>query len=236
MDYPRIGITMYGRNQAGEFPVPANYVEAVLRADGLPLLIPPGEQKADAFLRSIDGLLFTGGGDIDPARYGGNGHDAVYMVNRDRDQLELSMAKLALAQGLPILAVCRGIQVINVSLGGTLFSHLPEVFGDSVSHRFPPREPVPHRLRLEAGSRTSEILGVTECEAMSWHHQAIDRLGDSLRPVGWAPDEVVEAVQIDDNPNLLALQWHPELTADRDPVQQRPFTWLVERARKGGGG
>lgn len=235
MKHPRIGITTYGRNQADEFPLPANYVDAVLRSGGLPLLIPPGRQGAEAVLGVVDGLLLTGGGDIDHRRYGGRVHDTLYMVDHDRDGLELALAEAAIDRGVPLLAICRGVQIVNVMLGGSLFPHVPDVFGGLVDHRLPPREPVVHPLRLAPGSWTAEVLEVTECEAMSWHHQAIDRPGPGLTPVAWAPDDVVEAVEMSANPNLLALQWHPELTAHRDPIQQRPFDWLVERSKEGEG-
>ena len=233
MHYPRIGITMYGRNDAGEFPIPANYVEAVLRADGLPLVIPPGDLNLDATYASVDALVFAGGGDIDPARYGGESHDAIYKIDHDRDELELSLAGKALDEGMPILAICRGVQVITVALGGTLHAHVPDRFGEDVTHRAPPLDPIPHPIRIAQDSRVAAVLGATACEPMSWHHQAVDRLPDSFRPVAWAPDDVVEAIESPDYPNLLALQWHPEVTAHKDPQQQRVFDWVVAQARSG---
>ena len=145
--------------------------------------------------------------------------------------MELSLALKALEEDMPILAICRGIQIINVALGGTLHAHLPDQFGGEVIHRAPPLNPIPHPIRIDAESRVATVLGATSCEPMSWHHQAADRLPATFKPVAWAPDGVVEAIESPDYPNLLALQWHPEITADRDPVQQRLFDWVVARAK-----
>lgn len=231
---PLIGLTTYGRNESGDFLLPTNYVEAVRRAGGLALLIPPGETRTDAVLDSIDGLVLTGGGDIDPSKSGCQKHDMVYMTDTDRDRLELDLAGGALERKVPLLAICRGIQILNVLLGGTVHAHIPDQFGQATDHRLPPREPVPHPVQIDPGSRTAEILGVTETQPMSWHHQAIDRLASSARIVARAPDGVPEAIEIEGNENVLALQWHPEVTADSDPVQQKPFEWLVKRSANQG--
>jgi len=227
---PLIGLTAYGRNEKGDYSLPTNYVEAVRRACGLAVLIPPGETRTDAVLDSIDGLILTGGGDIDPAKSACGAHEMVYMVDVDRDRLEFDLARRVLERQMPLLAICRGLQIVNVVLGGTVHAHVPDVYGNKVTHRLPPREPVPHSVFLEPKSRTARILGVTHTEPMSWHHQAIDRLAPAASVVARAPDGVPEAIEIDDNENCLALQWHPEVTAETDPVQQKPFEWLVCKA------
>jgi putative glutamine amidotransferase len=225
-----IAITTYARNAKGDYPLPANYVECVRRAGGAVLLLPPGEARLDNVLERIDGLVLTGGGDIDPSRYGGVAHETNYMVDEERDEMELVLAQRAIERELPTLAICRGTQIVNIALGGTLIPHLPDVFGNSVAHRLPPREPTPHPIQVEEGSRTARILGATSIEPMSWHHQAVDENPRSFRVVAQASDGVPEAFELDGNENLLAVQWHPELTADRDPTQHNLFTWLVECA------
>ncbi len=154
-----IGVTTYGRNRQGDFHLPGEYVDAVRRAGGSVALLPPGEREPDDWLARVDGVILSGGGDIDPSRYGGAGHETVYMVDADRDRTEFELAKRTLASGLPTLAICRGVQVLNVVLGGTIHVHLPDVVGEEVAHRAPPREPTPHPVSVEADSRLAGILG-----------------------------------------------------------------------------
>jgi putative glutamine amidotransferase len=121
--------------------------------------------------------------------------------------------------------------VLNVALGGSLHLHVPDVFGESVTHRLPPREPVPHAISVDADSKLARIIGAIEIEPMSWHHQAIDRLGKALRVAALAPDGVVEALEHENHPSLIAVQWHPELTAMTDPGQAALFDAFVAAAR-----
>jgi putative glutamine amidotransferase len=137
---------------------------------------------------------------------------------------------LATARGIavPTLCICRGIQVLNVALGGTLIEHLPDEVGDTIAHRVPPRNPTQHPIRLEPGSRLADIIGQAEATTTSWHHQAIRRPAAGLDVVAHAPDGTIEAVEMPDHPWLVAVQWHPELTAANDPGQQRLFDALVK--------
>jgi putative glutamine amidotransferase len=231
---PLIGITTYGRNDEGRFTLPAEYVEAVRRAGGVPFLIPPGEERVDRVLEVLDGLILAGGGDIAPDAYGGAAHETIYNVNPDRDRLELALARRVLASGQPALGICRGLQVLNVALGGTLIEHLPDAVGEAVLHRAPPREPIPHPVRIRSGSRLAGILGGTEHQAVSSHHQAVRVLAPGLEAVAHAPDGVIEAVELPRHPWLIAVQWHPELAAAREPADQRLFAGLVEAARAAG--
>lgn len=226
---PRIGITTYGRDERGWFELPGEYVDAVRRAGGLAVLLPPGESDVERFLDLVDGLVLAGGGDLDAARYGGTPTQS-YMVDAERDDTELALVRRVLERRTPTLCVCRGLQVLNVALGGTLIEHLPDEVGGQVLHRRPPREPVHHRVEVAPGSRLAEILGSTSFEVASWHHQAVRDLAPGLEVVARAADGVVEAVELRGHDELLAVQWHPELTAAEDPIQQRPFDWLVERA------
>lgn len=230
MSKPVIGITTYGRDARGRYTLPSEYVSAVQRAGGLPLLIPPATEEAEQVLRLVDGLILAGGGDIDPQQYGGAQHETIYSVDGARDRLELALAREAIRSRHPTFAICRGLQVVNVALGGTLIEHLPMVMGESVPHRTPTREPTPHAVQVKPGSRLASILGVTELQPMSWHHQAIRRVADGFEAVAHAPDGTIEAAELKSHPWLIAVQWHPELTADRDPGQQRLFDALVAAA------
>lgn len=230
-DRPVIGITTYGRDERNQFVLPSEYVDAVRRAGGLPVLLPPGELAVDDWLALADGIILAGGGDVAPSHYQGAEHESIYMVDDERDAVELSLALRILESGHPTLGVCRGTQVLNVALGGSLHAHLPDVVGDAVPHRLPPREPTSHTIHVLAGTRTEEVFGSTEFSAASWHHQAIDRLGGGLTITARAPDGTIEAVEIANHPWLVAVQWHPELTAAEDPVQQRVFDALVRASR-----
>lgn len=228
---PVIGITTYGRNEENQFVLPSEYVDAVRRAGGTPVLLPPGETALDDWLAIVDGVILAGGGDLDPTHYDGAGHETIYMVDSERDEGELALTRQVLASGHPTLGICRGTQVINVALGGTLHAHLPDVVGESISHRLPPREPTPHAIEVVPDSQTAAVFGRTSFEAASWHHQAIDRVGTGLAVVARAPDGTVEAIEMDAHRWLLAVQWHPELTAAQDAIQQAVFDALVEVAR-----
>lgn len=232
---PRIGISAYGREgELPSFTLPCCYVDAVRAAGGTPLILPPGESDAAAVLDAVDGLILSGGGDIDPETYAGPAHETVYMVDGERDAFELTMARAALRRPeLPLLFICRGLQVLNVACGGTLHSHLPERYGERVVHRLPPRRPTRHPIHIERDSALFAILGVEEAEACSWHHQAIDRLGAGLRATAWAADGVVEAIEHTSRPWCIAVQWHPEMQPGEEP-HPRLFTALVERARGDG--
>ena len=228
MGKPRIGLTTYGIANSPGYNIPAEYVQSVHRAGGEPLLLPPTDTGSiDCWLELIQGLVLIGGGDIDPARYGAAPHEAIYNLDDARDACELELARRVLDRRLPTLAICRGMQVVNVVLGGTLHRHLPEVVGEKILHRRPPRETIRHTVTVEADTLVAEAMQATRVDIVSWHHQAVDRLGEGLRAVAWADDGVVEAMELDGNPYLLAVQWHPELSAADDPAQQRLFDRLV---------
>jgi len=225
-----IAITTYGRNEDGHFFLPSEYVDSVRRSGACPILLPPGEEDLDSWLELVDGIIFPGGGDIEPSRYGGGEHEAIYMVDPERDTTEFALLEKVLDSGLPTLGICRGTQLLNVALGGTLVDHLPDHVGEEITHRLPPREPTPHAIRIEENSGLAAILGETEFDAESWHHQAIREVAPGLTAVAQAPDGTIEAVEKRDHPWLYAVQWHPELTAAREPLQQRLFNALTEAA------
>lgn len=230
---PWIGVTTYHREPEGRprFQLPAAYVDAVRRAGGLPVLLAPGEAGAAEFLERLDGLVFTGGGDLDPEHFGGERHPHTYFVCRERDVFELELMRAGLERGIPTLAICRGMQVLNVAQGGALHVHVEDAVGQAVLHRASQAEPTRHPVRIAAGSRLAGLLGRAELtEVASWHHQAVSRLGRGLRAVAWAPDGTVEALELDGAPQLLAVQWHPELDVEERSPHGRLFRALVERA------
>ncbi len=226
---PLIGITTYAREE-GWFKLPGEYIDAVRRAGGVPLLIAPGEGDLDRVLESIHGLMLTGGGDLDPVLYGGKPHEMVYMVDEARDGTELELVKRVTRAELPALCICRGMQVLNVAFGGTLIEHLPDEVGEDVRHRAPPREPIDHAVSVEEASHLAQVLGATRFESKSWHHQAIRKLAEGFRVVARADDGTIEAIERPGQEALLAVQWHPELDAARLPVAQRLFDELVRLA------
>ena len=232
MRRPLIGISSYGRaGKRRSFSLPCDYVDAVRRAGGVPLVLPAVEGEIPEALEAIQGLILSGGGDIDPSHYGGTPHRSNYGISLERDGFELALAGAASARPeLPVLCICRGMQVLNVALGGDLVAHIPDHYGEDVLHRHPERRPVEHPVHIEPSSRVGRILGTPELSVRSWHHQAVGRIGRGLRAVAWAPDGVVEAVEAADHPFTLAVQWHPEVRALADARQLRLFEALVEAA------
>jgi putative glutamine amidotransferase len=224
-----------GWKRAG-FAVPEAYVAALRRAGGRALLVAPGDDTPPAdLLAPFDGLLLMGGGDVDPRRYGAEAHPALYGIDRERDEVELMLARWAVENRVPTLAICRGHQVVNVALGGTLHQHLPEMPG-LLPHGAPVRdESVNHDVQLAAGSRVAKASGTDVVRGTSHHHQAVDRLGEGLVATGWSSDGIVEAVERDSSDAwVVAVQWHPEHTAATDPAQQGLFEALVSQAASPG--
>jgi putative glutamine amidotransferase len=219
--------------------VPDQYLGALSRAGARPVaLAAPDGAPPSEILAPFDALLLIGGGDIEAHRYGRQPHPADYL-EPDRDELELSLVEEALRTGLPTLAICRGVQVLNVALGGTLHQHLPDVASMAEHGQAPVGDPVDHPVRVAAGTTLAGICGPALAACNSQHHQGIDRLGAGLAAVGWSADGLVEAVEAvgqatDDGGRprwALGVQWHPERTAATDPTQQALFDAVVDRAR-----
>jgi putative glutamine amidotransferase len=232
---PLIGISTYAR--AGErpcFSVPCTYVDAVVAAGGMPVLLPP-VACAETVLDGLAGLMLPGGGDVTPDHYGGVPHSTNYDVCSERDAFELALVRAALKRnGFPMLGICRGMQILNVALGGDLVSHLPEQYGDAVAHRTPDVKPVVHDVEIDANSLLGGMHGTARLRVHSIHHQAIGRLGTGLRAVAWSDDGVVEAIE-SRVPLVMAVQWHPELDVAGHPAR-RVFDHLVAYAREYTGG
>ncbi len=208
------------------------YSAAVAAAGGVPLLIPslPHLEAAELW-RGLDGLLLTGGGDVDPGRYGQPAAPETASVDVERDEVELSLSRFAAERTAPVLGICRGCQVLNVAFGGTLVQHLPDVTGQP--HLVPePRSEPAHEVEVAEGSELRSILGPGSIEVNTVHHQGIAVLAPALRPVAWSPDGLVEGVEHRTRP-ILGVQWHPE-SMQHDAAQRRLFEWLVESAATSG--
>jgi len=236
---PLIGITGRSELSSGKrvplplYATPRAYVDAILRAGGLPLILPPvlGVSEATAVLAYLGGLLLSGGGDIEPGLYGQSGDAQAEDVDPDRDQAELALARGALRCGLPVLAICRGLQVLNVALGGTLYQDIPTQIPHAVPHRPAGEAQVPaHPVRIEAGSRLSTVLGRTEVTVNSYHHQGAREVAEGLGVTAVAPDGVVEGLEHLSHPFCVAVEWHPELTLDGPDGMACLFDAFVDQA------
>jgi putative glutamine amidotransferase len=227
---PLVGITTYitpveyGDWQEEAALVPADYLRAVERAGGRPLLVPPSDDDVDDTLDALDGVIFSGGSDLDPALYGQEAHPETKGFVAERDRAELALLQAALARDMPVLAVCRGSQVLNVALGGDLVQHLPEVVGDD-KHKELPGEFGEHDVDLEPGTRIGTLLG-ERAPVKSHHHQGFGRLGSGLREAARADDGTLEAIEDPSRRFALGVLWHPEAGEDL-----RLFEALVEEAR-----
>lgn len=214
----RIGVTTYRDANKYDMPIAAvaqAYINALVQAGAAPLLIPSGlsETLLDSLLDGLDGVLFTGGGDIHPERYTAEMDDWVKDVDEERDRLELYLLQRALERQTPLMGICRGFQLINVGLGGSLYTDIRAQHAGALKHDYYPNLPrdlLAHKVRLEPGSRLSGILGQAEVEVNSLHHQGVRSLAQGLTPAGYAPDGIVEAFEVPGQPFALAVQWHPE--------------------------
>lgn len=215
----------------------ASYVHAVERAGGLPLIVPPLEQlaHAEAVIESCDGLLLTGGEDVDPERYGEPRHPKLEITNPERDATEIALIEAARARGTPTLAICRGLQILNVALGGTLVQDIRSQRPSAIDHDPGGSRDAPaHAIDVEPDSQLARMLGVTHFSANSLHHQAADRVAEGLRATAWAPDGLVEGLEWTGHDGwwAVAVQWHPEeLVLGAEPTPDRGlFAELVRRA------
>ncbi len=231
---PLIGITTYERNESAEFSLGANYVDAVREAGGLPVLLTPGEANIAQLLDRLDGLVLTGGGDADPALYGGANHPKVHQVNGERDRFELELARASLDRAFPVFAVCRGMQIQAIAAGCPLVVHLPERYGTEIEHRLdlaPGHVHITrHCVTLDPESQLAAIMDTTELGVASWHHQAIAKVPPNWQLVGQSADGVIEAMEYQLRPWVIAVQWHPELT-HKDPFHAKLWRSFVDAAR-----
>jgi putative glutamine amidotransferase len=223
----------------GGYGVPKFYLDALRRAGARAAILPPGEEGTpEEILEPFDGLLLVGGGDIDPARYGGGSSEHLYGIEPDRDEFEIELLRAADGIALPTLCICRGMQVMNVAFGGSLHQHLPDVPG-LIQHGVPIEGTLTiHDVTPAAGSRLAAVTKAGPLAAASHHHQGIDRLGEGLEATGRTGDGLIEAIEriVPDQQDpratwMVGVQWHPEETAEHDPAQQSLFDALALLAR-----
>lgn len=236
---PVIGITTYGRAERKIqtffydefFYLPTLYVDAVRRSGGVPVLLPPGGTGWREWLAKVDGVIVAGGGDVDPAAYRGQvKHHRIAGVDRERDASEIALLRqLTSSTQLPTLCICRGMQILNVALGGTLYEHIADVRDQDI-HRAADGGWTVHSVQVAADSLLAQIMGDTEVATYSGHHQAVKDLAPDVLVVAKGADDLPEALEIPGHPWLVAVQWHPEMSARTDPTQQRIFDALVKAA------
>jgi putative glutamine amidotransferase len=195
--------------------LPRSYIKAIQRAGGLAVMLPPdemSEREPDQVLDLIDGLILAGGADIDPSSYGEAAHPETRGTVPERDEFELALARRAIERDLPLLGICRGMQLMNVAVGGTLLQHLPDSHGHHEHRRHPGSfDGADHDVRLSEGSLAARATGEAVHATKSHHHQGIGRLGTGLEVTGWSLiDDLPEAVEMPERRFALGVQWHPE--------------------------
>lgn len=239
MTSPLIGISssniLNKDGSSSQVAASTSYLNAVLSAGGIPLIIPTGlslEQLHET-LERLDGLVLIGGPDIDPQIFKGRAHQRVYGIDAQRDALDLSLARLAAANRKPFLGICRGIQVINVALGGTLFTDIADQKQQPLQHDwYPdvPRDHLAHPVSIKPDSLLAQILGGSHFEVNSLHHQGLEQIAPTLTVSARSPDGLVEAVELEGHPFGIGVQWHPECLQEHAP-QRAIFSALVEAAK-----
>jgi putative glutamine amidotransferase len=241
MNLPVIGITGRADQSARPpnlslFSITPTYVQAAELGGGAPVIIPPylEETALRAILKHLDGLILSGGGDILPALFGSQDNGLLWGVDERRDRAELALAQWALAEGIPVLAICRGVQVLNVAAGGTLIQDIPTKVPDALPHSTIAGRPVStvaHTVEVTEGSRLAALVGAGGLGVNSAHHQAVNVVGTGLVVTARAPDGIIEGLEEPDHPFCIGVQWHPEVMVENHPVMRRLFEGLVEAAQ-----
>jgi putative glutamine amidotransferase len=237
MAYPMIGVTTYQGKNDKNLPVLAilrAYVDALVQANSVPVLIPASltEESVGVLYEHLNGILLTGGGDIALDRFNGEPHSQIDDVDTERDAIELSLLKAFVLGKKPFLGICRGFQVINVGMGGTLYTNIDDQMPGSQKHDFYPDFPrsyLAHTVNVKSGTHLAEILSETNLSVNSLHHQGAKEIPMVLTPTAYAPDGLVEAVELPDHPFGIAVQWHPEWLTDQ-PASRRLFRSFVAAA------
>ena len=234
-----ITLTPEGEPPQREMALGLRYLEALEVAGAIPVVMPPlPAELAEALLTRVDGVCLSGGPDLDPGAYGERRHERTGPVESELDEFELAIARAADRDGLPILAICRGMQVLNVARGGSLHQHLPDLQAGDVEHRqSAPGTEATHAVTIRESSRIARVLERTRTEVNSFHHQGVARLGDGMVITGRAPDGTVEAIEAMDRDFVLGVQWHAETLVHR-PEQAALFQAFVAAAgqRRAGAG
>ncbi len=239
MSKPIIGITTgHSENRYGlhQIHILTSYVNAIIKAGGVPLIIPPELAKNgwEILYEKLDGILFSGGADINPKVFNGEDHPSIEGVDDQRDAIEISLTLRAIEDKKPFLAICRGFQILNVALGGTLYTHLSEQFGDSLQHATPrdkSRNSLVHEVKIEKDSHLAKILEKTTVNVNSWHHQGAKDIPSQLKITAHTSDGLVEAMELPNHPFGIAVQWHPEWIPE-DEAMQKLFRAFIEASGK----
>lgn len=217
MPKPLIGLTtsrIHHKNGLPTFRVNQSYTKSITVAGGSPINIPLdlSNNDLDALLARLDGILFTGGYDIDPQKYGSQPHPKAQHIDHRRDEIEIHLVQAIVEEGKPFLGICRGLQVINVALGGSLYEDLPEQFPGDIHHdnHDKPRNYLAHAVKLEKDSRLAHILKSNQAQVNSLHHQGVRKLASHLHPTALTSDGLIEAIELPETRFGLAVQWHPE--------------------------
>lgn len=212
---PKIGLVSYTTQTADGmtiYAVPTNYIHRLRQYDVVIDVIMPGEPNIESVCKTLDGLMLIGGHDIDPLHYDDYRHDKVVLMDQPRDHTELAAFNAIYQQQKPILGICRGLQLINIARGGSLKQHIEANDDAAVRHQIPPKFSCAHDITIESNTQLYKIYQQKTIEAISWHHQAIDRLGAGVIATAYAADGIIEAIEIPDYPNfLVAVQGHPEI-------------------------
>jgi len=227
MTSPLIGITTYRQINKNNFPINAlaeSYTQAISMVGGIPVLIPLGlpQNQLESMVYYLDGILFSGGGDIDPEIFKGEFHQKVEGVDPNRDRTEIKLFLDSIEKGIPFLGICRGIQTINVALGGTLYTHIPAQYPGEIHHPYiqgNPRDYLAHLVDIHPNTLLVEILGQASIQVNSMHHQGIRDLAPDLIETAHAPDGLIEAVELPNYPFGIAVQWHPECLTTHAPMK-----------------
>jgi putative glutamine amidotransferase len=235
---PIIGITTNQSINVNGHPtvmLMQSYINAVMQAGGVPVLIPSMVHTDgwDALYSRLDGILFSGGGDFALEHARGDAHPRLTDVDPERDSVEIKLAQASASDGKPFLGICRGAQAVNVALGGTLYTHIADQLPNALDHSYPGnlRTVLVHEVKIEEGTRIAEVLGEPIIKVNSLHHQGLKDIAPSLRVTGYAPDGLVESVELPDHPFGIAVQWHPEWLTDQQPTRNL-FRKFVEAAGK----
>ena len=236
MPKPLIGITTRNGKDADGHPLTAlqhSYINATVQAGGMPILIPSmlSEEDFTGLYSLLAGILFTGGGDVSLEYFNGSDHPRIGEVDKRRDTTEITLMRAAVNDGKPLLGICRGAQVMNVALGGTLYTHIHDQVKGALDHDYPGdlRKVIVHPVNVDESTRSAEIFGETLLHVNSLHHQGLKDIAPGLRVAGHAPDGLVEVVEIPDHPYAVAVQWHPEWLTDQ-PAMQKLFKSFVDAA------
>jgi putative glutamine amidotransferase len=220
---PVIGLTTYNQENKYGYPISAlmqAYINAISDAGGTPLLLPTlrSQSSLTEIVNRLDGFVFTGGGDISPNFYEAENHPNLDSVDMVRDTMELTLVKAVIRAEKPILGICRGMQVINIALGGRLYTYIPDQYPGAIKHNYhsgSEREVLAHKVTVVSGTQLEKIVKTKDCEVNSLHHQGISQLGKGLIACAVAPDNLIEAIEYPKLPFAIAVQWHPEWLTGR---------------------